>query len=116
MLSYGQAWANVSNTPFRRYKHWVHEGGISTPLIAHWPKGIASRGVITHQPGHVIDVMPTLIELAGGTYQSKSEEDANLPAMPGRSLVPTLKQPEVMTPRSASRNGTYAARERGEAP
>ena len=43
-IAYGRNWANVSNTPFREYKHWVHEGGISTPLICHWPAGIKARG------------------------------------------------------------------------
>ena len=58
-MSYELPWANASNAPFRLYKSWVHEGGISTPLIAHWPKGIASncRGKLDHQPGHLIDVM-----------------------------------------------------------
>ena len=46
-----------SNTPFREYKHWVHEGGISTPLIAHWPAGITRKGEFERQPGHLIDVM-----------------------------------------------------------
>jgi arylsulfatase len=55
-VAYGRAWANVSNTPFREYKHWVHEGGIATPLIAHWPKGIAAKGELRKQPGHLIDL------------------------------------------------------------
>jgi arylsulfatase A-like enzyme len=67
---YGEAWANVSNTPFREYKHWVHEGGISTPLIAHWPAGIpaARRSALESQPAHLIDLMATCVELAGATY------------------------------------------------
>ena len=67
---YGKAWANVSNTPFREYKHWVHEGGISAPLVAHWPKGIASelRGKFEHQPAHLIDLMATCVELADANY------------------------------------------------
>ncbi|HEX6961460.1 MAG TPA: arylsulfatase [Lacipirellula sp.] len=64
-IGYGRGWANVSNTPFREYKHWVHEGGISTPLIAHWPAGIAARGELCHEPGHLIDVMATCLDLAG---------------------------------------------------
>ncbi len=51
-IAYGRGWANVSNTPFREYKHWVHEGGISTPLIAHWPAGLKRHGELEHQPGH----------------------------------------------------------------
>ena len=53
------------NTPFREYKHWVHEGGISTPLIAHWPKGIAAQGELRKQPGHLIDIAATCVDLAG---------------------------------------------------
>jgi arylsulfatase A-like enzyme len=69
-ISYGQAWANVSNTPFREYKHWEHEGGISTPLIAHWPTGIPSnrRGALETQPGHLIDLMATAVDLSGAKY------------------------------------------------
>ena len=67
-VAYGRGWANVSNTPFREYKHWVHEGGISTPLIAHWPKGIAAKGELRTQPGHLIDIAATCIDLAGAIY------------------------------------------------
>src|SRR5204863_3842312 len=66
-VAYGRGWANVSNTPFREYKHWVHEGGISTPLVAHWPKGIPAKGELRRQPGHLIDLMATFVELAGPT-------------------------------------------------
>jgi arylsulfatase A-like enzyme len=68
-IAYGQGWANVSNTPFREYKHWEHEGGISTPLIAHWPAGIpaARRGGLERQPGHLIDLMATALDLAGAS-------------------------------------------------
>ena len=64
-LCLGPGWASASNTPFRRHKIWVHEGGISTPLIVHWPKGITARGELRHDPGHVIDFVPTLLDLAG---------------------------------------------------
>jgi arylsulfatase A-like enzyme len=67
-VAYGEGWANVSNTPFREYKHWVHEGGISTPLIAHWPKGITARGELRQQPGHLIDIMATCVDLSGAKY------------------------------------------------
>jgi arylsulfatase len=80
-IAYGRGWANVSNTPFREYKHWVHEGGISTPLIAHWPQGIASAGGLCQTPGHVIDVLPTLAELAQAAYPNDA------PVLPGRSLA-----------------------------
>ena len=65
---YGRAWANVSDTPFREYKHWVHEGGISTPLVAHWPAGIKRKGKLEHQSSHLIDIMATCVDLAGAQY------------------------------------------------
>jgi arylsulfatase len=81
--SYGIEWANVSNTPFRLFKSWVHEGGISTPLIASWPAVIKSPGLV-RAPGHLVDLMPTCLELAGAGYRGA------LP-LEGRSLVPLLK-------------------------
>jgi arylsulfatase A-like enzyme len=75
-IAYGKHWAQVSNTPFREYKHWVHEGGISTPLIAHWPQGIpaARNGMLESQPGHLIDIMATCVDLAGANYPAKQNE------------------------------------------
>src|SRR5262245_39491234 len=70
-LCLGPGWSSMCNAPFRRHKTWVHEGGISTPMIAHWPKGIAARGELRHAPGHVIDVVPTVLELAGGKPPEK---------------------------------------------
>jgi arylsulfatase A-like enzyme len=69
-IAYGEAWANVSNTPFREYKHWVHEGGISTPFIVHWPAGIPAnrRNSFEAQPAHVIDLMATCLDLAQAKY------------------------------------------------
>ena len=84
-VGYGQNWANVSNTPFREYKHWVHEGGISTPLIAHWPKGIAGKNTWAKDPTHLIDLMATCIDLGKATYPS-----TKIP-IEGTSLVPALK-------------------------
>jgi arylsulfatase A-like enzyme len=90
-VSYGEAWANVANTPFREYKHWVHEGGISTPLIAHWPAGIpaARRGKFETQPGHIIDLMTTCVELAGAAYPTEFKGQKIKP-MEGTSLVPAF--------------------------
>ena len=87
-IAYGQGWANVSNTPFREYKHWVHEGGISTPLIVHWPAGIAAsrRGKIEHQPGHLIDILATCLDLAGAKDRPKTEGVSLRPALRGKSL------------------------------
>ncbi len=81
-IGYGEAWATVSNTPFRKHKHWVHEGGISTPLIAHWPAGITRKGEIESTPGHLIDLMATAVDLSKTTYPT------NVKPMEGRSLAP----------------------------
>lgn len=88
---YGEAWANVSNTPFREYKHWVHEGGISAPLIAHWPAGIPTdrRGALESQPAHLIDLMATCVDLAGASYPSQFAGEAILP-LQGVSLRPAF--------------------------
>jgi arylsulfatase len=87
--SYGLSWANASNTPFRRYKHWVHEGGIATPLIAYWPRGIKRRGELEHQPGHAIDIMATCVDLAGVEYPQTRQGKSIVP-LEGRSLVPAF--------------------------
>lgn len=85
-LCLGPGWSSAGNAPFRRHKIWTHEGGISTPLIVHWPKGIAARGELRHDVGHVIDFVPTLLELAGG----RPEQTAGSPPLPGLSLVPAF--------------------------
>lgn len=86
-LGLGPGWSTVSNTPFRRHKSWNHEGGVSTPLIAHWPRGIAARGEMRHAPGHFVDIAPTLFEVAGVTPPEKWNGEQR-PSLPGRSLVP----------------------------
>jgi arylsulfatase len=88
-ISYGRGWANVSNTPFREYKHWVHEGGISTPLIAHWPKGLRRENEIDHQPVHLIDIMATCVAVSGATYPG-AYKGVKITPLQGRSLVPTF--------------------------
>ncbi len=88
-LSYGLPWANASNTPFRLYKSWVHEGGISTPLIAYWPSRIRQRDKLTHQPGHIMDVMPTCLEVAGVPY-ARTHTGCEVLPLEGRSLLPVL--------------------------
>ena len=87
--SYGASWANASNTPFRRYKHWVHEGGISTPLIVHWPARIKEAGTFRRQSGHVIDIMATCVDVAGATYPAEFKGHAIKP-LEGKSLVPAF--------------------------
>jgi arylsulfatase len=88
--SYGIPWANASNTPFRLYKHWVHEGGISTPLIAHWPAGVQKPGRFEDEPGHLIDVMATCVDAAKAKYPA-AVESAGIQPMEGRSLLPLLQ-------------------------
>jgi arylsulfatase len=88
--SYGLPWANASNTPFRLYKHWEHEGGISTPLIAHWPAVIQDGGKLTSQPGHLIDLMATCVDVAGATYPSEHNGKAITP-LEGKSLAPIFR-------------------------
>ena len=88
-IAYGEAWAHVSNTPFREYKHWVHEGGISTPLIAHWPAGISDHNALRPQPGHVIDIMATCLDVAGAQFPAEQAGQKTVPPE-GRSLVPAF--------------------------
>jgi arylsulfatase len=89
-ISYGRNWANVSDTPFREYKHWVHEGGISTPLICHWPAGIKGRGSLFHEPGHLIDIMATCVDISGATYPTQYEGN-DIQRMEGTSLTPAFQ-------------------------
>ncbi len=83
-------WANAANTPFREHKMWNHEGGISTPLIVSCPVGVAARGQLAREPGHVIDLLPTFLELAGTKYPEQFKARALTP-LPGKSLLPTLQ-------------------------
>lgn len=85
--SYGVPWANLSNTPFRRYKRWVHEGGISTPLIVHWPAGDIGQGSIVDSPAQLVDIVPTILD-AAGLEPSPSEGRSLLPAFCGESPAP----------------------------
>ncbi len=89
-MSYGQSWANASNTPFRLYKRWVHEGGIATPLIARWPGRVAANGAVTNQVGHIVDFMATCCDLAGTPYPAEHAGNAIKP-LRGTSLVPILE-------------------------
>lgn len=84
-VAYGENWANVSNTPFREYKHWVHEGGISTPLVVHWPNGISTPGQWRSQPGHLIDIAATLVDISGASYPKDAVP------LEGRSLRPAFE-------------------------
>ena len=88
--SYGIPWANVSNTPFRLYKHWVHEGGIATPFIAHWPAGLEARGEWRHQPAQLPDVMATFLDVAGAGYPA-AFRGRKMPPLEGYSLTPVFR-------------------------
>ncbi len=85
-----QPWANMSNTPFRLYKFFNHEGGISTPLIASWPGCIDEDGALTHQDGHIIDIMATLLDVAGAEYPDSISGQRIVP-LEGKSLLPVLQ-------------------------
>ena len=84
--SYDLPWANASDTPFRMYKHWVHEGGISTPLIVHWPAAVGGGGM-THAPAHIMDVMSTCLDAAGAEYPTVFKGEKITPTE-GESLLP----------------------------
>ncbi|MBN1125724.1 MAG: sulfatase-like hydrolase/transferase [Sedimentisphaerales bacterium] len=96
-IAYGKAWANASNTPFRLYKHWVHEGGISTPLIVHWPARIKDTGQLRSQPGHLIDIMATCVDVAAAEYPKEYKGNIIQP-MEGRSLVPAFENRPIERP------------------
>ena len=80
--SVGSGWANLSNTPWRLYKHFNHEGGISTPMIVHWPAGLSSTGAILSTPGHIVDLVPTLLEAGGRRLSTQFQRTLDDPASP----------------------------------
>jgi arylsulfatase len=90
----GESWAYAQNTPFRLYKHYNHEGGIASPLIAHWPAGIKAKNEWRTQPSHLIDIMATCVDLSGATYP---KEFAGKPITPleGKSLVPVFADKSI---------------------
>lgn len=92
--TYDTGWAHAGNTPFRWYKQNQHEGGISSPLIVHWPAGLKTRaGAVTHQPGHLIDIMATLIETSEGTYP-RTYAGRDVSPLQGKSLLPVFRGTE----------------------
>lgn len=122
--SAGLEWANASNTPHRKFKIATQEGGIATPFIAHWPAGIRGKNEVRHQVGHVIDLMPTLVELAGATYPKTKDGRGILPPE-GRSLVSALTGPPAPEARTlfwehqgnkAVRQGNWKAVATGRGP
>jgi len=88
-LCLGPGWSTAANTPFRRHKHWVHEGGISTPMIVKWVNGIPARGELRNTIGHVVDFLPTMLDLAGAD-PGATWNGEKVPALPGRSLAPAF--------------------------
>ncbi len=89
-LCLGPGWSSCANTPFRRHKTWVHEGGISTPLIVHWPSGFQARNELRTTPGHVIDLVPTIADITGVDISALSVAQG-APKLPGQSLIPALE-------------------------
>ncbi len=88
-MSYDLPWANASNTPFRLYKHWVHEGGIATPFIVHWP-AVIQKSTLVHEPCHVIDIMATCLDAAGVPYP-RTHQGHTIQPLEGESLLPLLE-------------------------
>ena len=97
-LCLGPGFSSAANTPFRRHKTWVHEGGISTPMIVHWPAGISKTNELRHTPGHLIDLVPTVLEATGLADRIEEERVADgteqIPPFAGRSLLPTIMDDE----------------------
>jgi arylsulfatase len=92
-LGLGPGWASNSNAPFRLHKSWVNEGGISSPMIVHWPAGIRDHNQLRHDPCHFVDVLPTLVDLAGGSLQGEKGG----PPVTGKSMAPSFQKDGVVT-------------------
>lgn len=88
--SYGQSWANLSNAPFRLYKHWTHEGGIATPLIIHWPNQLEQTGRICRDIAQLPDIMATIVEITGSEYPD-TYNGHKIHPLEGTSLAPIFK-------------------------
>jgi arylsulfatase len=89
-LCLGPGWSSAANSPFRLHKSWVHEGGASSPLVVHWPAGVAARGELRHDPCHFIDIVPTVLDVAGGEdFPPKWNGEVAQP-LPGTSLAPAF--------------------------
>ncbi|MEM7456067.1 MAG: arylsulfatase [Planctomycetota bacterium] len=93
-LCLGPGWSTTCNTPFRRHKTWVHEGGCATPMIVHWPAGIRARGEWCHQPSHVIDIVPTVLQLC---CSEDEFADSSGPELPGQTFSMWLSDPAAET-------------------
>jgi arylsulfatase A-like enzyme len=113
-VAYGVGWANASNTPFRGFKHDGYEGGISTPLIVHWPGGIpkSRAGGVVNDPSHLIDLMPTFLSVSGATYPARNG-DAMVKPLEGLSLLRTFQGKPLnrKTPLGFEHHGNQALRD-----
>ncbi|MCB1122492.1 MAG: sulfatase-like hydrolase/transferase, partial [Verrucomicrobiae bacterium] len=98
-VSYGKHWANVSNTPFRKYKAQEQEGGIASPLIFHWPNGLRKTGIKTRQLVHIVDIVPTILEISGSTYP-KFFKGHPITPFQGESFAKVLKGETLNAKRS----------------
>jgi len=96
-LCLGPGWSSAANAPFRLHKSWVHEGGISSPLIVRWPARIAAHGELRHDPCHFIDILPTVLDLAGAHNISPQWNGQAAPPLPGVSLVPVFARDGTVT-------------------
>jgi arylsulfatase A-like enzyme len=105
-MAYGKVWATVSNTPFREYKHWVHEGGISSPLIVHWPDHIDRPGTLEKTPAHLIDLMATAVDVGSAEYPETYHDGQSIYPMEGRSLAPLFRV-ETSSPDAIKREALY---------
>ncbi|MBV6498247.1 MAG: Arylsulfatase [Prosthecobacter sp.] len=95
-LCLGPGFSSACNTPHRRHKTWVHEGGISTPLVVHWPAGITARGELRHSPAHVVDFVPTVLDLLG-IQKPRDWNGEPIPEAPGKSLVPAFAKDQTIS-------------------
>jgi arylsulfatase len=94
-LGIGPGWSSAANTPLRRHKSWNHEGGIATPLIVEWSAGIKAHGELRHTPGHLVDILPTLLELAGAPAPKDWNGELR-PPLAGRSLAPAFERDQLV--------------------
>jgi len=95
-LGIGPGWAAVANAPFRLYKSWNHEGGISTPFIVNWPAGIKAKNELRTNPGHLVDLVPTVLEITGGKKPA-TVDGLTVPPLHGKSLVPAFTKDGSVT-------------------
>lgn len=112
-MSYGGAWANLSNTPYRKYKKSGHQGGVATPFIMHWPNGFKDKNIIKKEVASIIDVMPTIIDVTNGNYP-KIYNNNKIQSMEGLSLVPVLKNKHLNRDEWFVEHGTNKAYRKGD--